>query len=350
MSVVYNEAFNVKESLKRIPKYNFGNFPTRIIKNQYLSDELGINVYIKMESEADFFGTGNKVRKLQYLLKEAQITDCKTIVADGIIQSNCCYAVTTYAKLLGFHTRILYIGDESNVGNYLKTRLMGAQVDIISEWSPENVNNGINKIVKDEAMKSRKVYHIPTGGTSATGVLGSLELALEIEEQEIENDIEFDHIVHPTGTGGTQLGMVLGKAFLNKKWNLNPIAVANDQETFDEICKKYTEELINKYEFPKETLNITQDVYTEALGNGYMSFEFEDIVDMVKIYRKTGIYFDSIYNYKTLKGLRLLVQKGKIKSGDNVLLIHTGGTNESYGQDGKLQLTLQKVITQLKGQ
>lgn len=345
MDTDFTVTFNLREELEKIPKFNFGVFPTRMIKNQYFSEILGINIYLKMESEADFLGTGNKVRKLRYLLKEADLTGCKTVIADGITQSNCCYAVATYAKILGFNPRILYIGNESNLGNYLKTKLIGAQIDLIPKWSPENVKNGIQKIITEEKMMSKKVYHIPTGGTNATGVLGSLELALEIETQENEHGIIFDHIVHPTGTGGTQLGLVLGKWLLNKNWTLNPITIANNQKTLDEICKRYTKELTNKYKFPPEILTLRQSVYSEALGSGYMSFEHDDIADMVETYRKTGIYFDSIYNYKTLKGLKLLVQKGVIKRGTNVLLIHTGGTNESYGQDGKLQSTLQKVLT-----
>ena len=82
-------------------KYNIANLPTKIQKLNNLSKELDTNIYIKRD---DFTGSeisGNKVRKLEYLLKDAVDNGYDLLITCGGIQSNHCRATVAVATMFG---------------------------------------------------------------------------------------------------------------------------------------------------------------------------------------------------------------------------------------------------------
>ena len=61
--------------------------------------------------------------------------------------------------------------------------------------------------------KGTNVYFIPGGGSNALGALGYVECVNEIIND--KQKINFSHIVHGTGSAGTQAGLLAGKKFFN---------------------------------------------------------------------------------------------------------------------------------------
>jgi len=90
-----------------IQKLNLANLPTRIIKAERLSQEWGVNLYIKRDDQTGSEISGNKIRKLEYLLKEAVDKNYDTIITTGGIQSNHCRATAAAATMLGMKSELL---------------------------------------------------------------------------------------------------------------------------------------------------------------------------------------------------------------------------------------------------
>src|SRR5689334_11114929 len=78
-----------------------GNFPTRLSQSAELGALLGVDVWLKHEFEADSYGSGNKVRKLEFLIPEIMRLGYSGIIGDGTTQSNNAMALAMYAPRFG---------------------------------------------------------------------------------------------------------------------------------------------------------------------------------------------------------------------------------------------------------
>ena len=153
-------------------RLNLANLPTPIQKLDRLSDELGVNVYLKRD---DFTGTevsGNKIRKLEYSIADALNQGCDTLITAGGIQSNHCRATAAAAAKLGLGCDLVVRGEdpESIEGNLFMDMALGARVHMISpEQSREEKMEDVIKNLKEQGHKP---YLIPVGASNAVGSLG----------------------------------------------------------------------------------------------------------------------------------------------------------------------------------
>ena len=69
-------------------KLSIGIFPSPIHKLENISRLLGTNVYIKRDDMSGLALGGNKLRKLEYLLADAQDTGAELVFTTGGAQSN----------------------------------------------------------------------------------------------------------------------------------------------------------------------------------------------------------------------------------------------------------------------
>lgn len=89
---------NAKALFAPVPRVQLGFFPTPFYKLERMSEELGVNLYIKRDdfTGMNLFG-GNKIRKLEFLLGDAMAKGCKAVVTYGATQSN--HAMETVSAL-----------------------------------------------------------------------------------------------------------------------------------------------------------------------------------------------------------------------------------------------------------
>ena len=193
-------------------RFNIANLPTKIEKLERLSNELKSNIYIKRDDQTGSEFSGNKVRKLEYLITDAISKGCNLLITCGGIQSNHCRATVSVATKLGMKSAVLLrISEEPEVtGNYFLDKLMGADVKFCSKEEYSTSRGEImNKMAEDYSAKGYKPYVIPEGASNAIGTLGYYNCMLEILKQEEELGIKFDTIVVATGSGGTYAGLHL---------------------------------------------------------------------------------------------------------------------------------------------
>lgn len=122
--------------MKQPSKIALGNLPTRIEPLNNISAEIeGINLYVKRDDYTGSEYSGNKIRKLEFVLNDAIEKGCDCLITCGGIQSNHARATTAIAVKNNMKSYLVLKGEESDGGNgnhYLNV-LFGAEIKYISE-------------------------------------------------------------------------------------------------------------------------------------------------------------------------------------------------------------------------
>ena len=162
-------------------------------------------IYCKRDDQTGLGFGGNKTRKLEFLLADAQKNGAQTLITVGAIQSNHCRQTAALAARYGFDCILVLSGEEPEIarGNLFLDQLFGAQI----VWSTrENREQTFNQVFQEASEKGRKPYQVPYGASNGLGMLGYAEAMVEMKDQ--IDDV--DWILVASSSGGTQAGMVLG--------------------------------------------------------------------------------------------------------------------------------------------
>ncbi|WP_438464908.1 D-cysteine desulfhydrase [Marinomonas sp. PE14-40] len=318
-------------SFDQLPRVSLCHQPTPIEHMQRLSEHLGINLYIKRDDCTGLAGGGNKTRKLEYLLGEARGKDVDTLITLGGIQSNHARQTAAAAAKYGFNCELVLEDVEGTVkqdyygnGNVLLDKLFGANIHRVDEGV--DCLDYAYKLKAKLANEGRKAFVIPLGGSSAVGSMGYVQCANEIMAQSKSSDIHFDKLVLATGSAGTQAGLLAG--FKATEFNLPVygICVSQDTQTKKELVISLLTESLKLV--GKGGADIADDVITDGsyVGKGY-GIHTQEVVDAINLCAQLeGILLDPVYTGKGMAGLIDYCQNGRIKKGENVLFIHTGGS------------------------
>lgn len=316
--------------IMRLPAYiPLANLPTRIEGLERLSKELGeINLYIKRDDQTGSEITGNKVRKLEYTVKEALDQGCDTLITCGGIQSNHARATAAVAARLGLKAFLVLRSDETPAleGNYFLDKLLGAEVKLITSKEYATARNEIMKELKEALVKSgHKPYIIPEGASNGIGNFGYFKTMEEIKKQEEEMGITFDAIAVAVGSGGTYGGLFLANRLYSYEKRIMGINICDDANYFKDKISSILEEsfqyLEGKIDYHRDEIEII-DGY---VGRGYALNDKEELDFIYKLSAMEGVILDPVYTGKAMYGLTEEIKKGNIKGIKNLLFIHTGG-------------------------
>lgn len=314
----------------KIPeRISLANLPTPIEKLNRLSNVLGgPEIFIKRDDQTGTELSGNKVRKLEYSLKEALDEGCDYLITCGGIQSNHCRATAAAAVKLGMKSCLVLRGEDTDQpeGNLLIDRLLGADIVFITAEEYINKRAEIMEGIKKElSKKGFKPYIIPEGASNGIGGFGYYTAMEEIIEQERNLGISFDCIVLAVGSGGTYSGLWLANKLHNHSADIYGINVGGDAEYFKtripEILKDSMKYMGINMPVPTEEINII-DGY---VGRGYALSRPEELRFIRDLSRLEGIILDPVYTGKAMYGLTEEIKKGTFSKYKNILFIHTGG-------------------------
>src|SRR5918996_3484894 len=118
-----------------IPRIDLAYAPTPLLKLERLSAELGVELWVKRDDLTGLLETGNKIRKLEFLMGDAFAQRADTLITCGTLQSNCCRAVAAVAARLGLRAILAVKGPRPAAydGNLLLGRLLGAELRYLSD-------------------------------------------------------------------------------------------------------------------------------------------------------------------------------------------------------------------------
>lgn len=312
-----------------IPKFiKIANLPTKIEKLERLSKELGKNIYIKRDDQTGSEVSGNKIRKLEFAVKEAIDNNSDYLITCGGIQSNHARATAAVAAKLGMGSHLVLRGKEDNEieGNLFLDKILGANIKFVTPEEYKNHRKEIMENIKLElGKKGHKAYIIPEGASNGIGSFGYYKAMEEILKQEEELGIKFDAIAMAVGSGGTYAGLYYGNYINENVAKIYGINVCDNSEFFKNRVLELLEEMSQytnvKIPVNKENINII-DGY---VGLGYALSQKEEIEFIQSLAKLEGIVLDPVYTGKAMYGLVEEIKKGNFKEHNNILFIHTGG-------------------------
>ena len=196
-------------------KVSFLHLPTPLEYLPGVSKDLGVEFYIKRDDLTNLGVGGNKLRKLEYLLKDAQDQGCTMLLTLGGAQTNHGRLTAAVAAKFGMKCAIVcvdpYPGELS--ANLLLDRLMGAEVILKKDdGRPESEQFAETAAAVKARYEAQgeKVYEIPIGGSSDVGMLGYYECAMELTEQAKQMGLEDATVISAVGSIGTYMGLYCG--------------------------------------------------------------------------------------------------------------------------------------------
>lgn len=311
-------------TLKFPNRISLANTPTPIEPLDRLSATLGCRLWVKRDDLTGSATSGNKVRKLEFTLARAREQGAKTLITCGGVQSNHCRTTAILGAKLGFKVHLLLRGEEPkrHEGNLFLDQLAGAD---ISYFSPKYYNARqdfiVSEVVEEYQAKGKKPYFIPTGASDGTGLWGYISAAKEISEQ---TDIEFEHIVTATGSGGTQAGLTVGASLYLPESRVTGIAVCDDDTYFYDKVREDIGLWNELYDQKIDPNALDINVSDKYIGPGYAKAANEIFECIELVTRKEGLVLDPVYTGKAFFGMLAEIEAGNL-SGDNILFIHTGG-------------------------
>ena len=320
------------EALPRVPLVG-GATPLQSLPR--LSDALGgPTLWVKRDDCTALAGGGNKVRKLEFLMAEAQAQGADTVVTFGAVQSNHARLTAAAARRLGMDALLVLSGEEPGeaTGNLLLDRIMGAQVLFVPDYRGEGaLETGAAKALEAIAAlreAGHTVYMIPVGGSTPLGDCGYVAAVDELRVQVDAEGFVPAAICTAVATTGTYSGLLAGT--LLREWDVPVHGVAVDhRESLDLYGMPPVEQIVSQI---GELLEVPIDCTPEhvVVDYGYVGERYgvpsTEAVAAIRLAAETeGLLLDPVYTGKAMAGLIGAIKAGKYAPGDHVIFLHTGG-------------------------
>ncbi len=325
--------------LARFPRRFLAHLPTPLERLDRLTKELGgPEIWIKRDDCTGMSTGGNKTRKLEFLMAEAELQGAEIIVTQGATQSNHARQTAAFAAKMGMQCHIVLEdrtgsnnANYNNNGNVLLDHLHGATTE--KRPMGPDFNAVIEEVADEMRADGKKVYTIPGGGSNATGALGYVNCAFEMLNQVNNSGMKIDHIVHATGSAGTQAGLITGLKAMNAQIPLLGIGVRAPKAKQEENVYNLACKTAEKLGCPGVVAREDVVANTDYVGEGY-GIPTESGIEAIKMFAELeAILLDPVYSAKGAAGFIDLIRKGHFKKGERVVFLHTGGSVALFGYD-----------------
>ena len=319
-------------NLAKFPRRRYTAGPTPIERVPRFSAALGgPNIYIKRDDLLGLTGGGNKTRKLEFLVAEAQAQGADTLITCGAIQSNHCRLTLAAAVKEGLKCRLVL---EERVpgsyrpqsgGNIFLYNLLGSeQVKVVPAGAP--MLEEMAMVAGELAAAGRKGYVIPPGGSNSLGALGYVACAQEILAQTFDLGLDIHAILCASGSAGTQAGLVTGVQGCSMNMPVLGINVSRTKEAQEGLVYGLVQATAERVGLNAAVPREAVVCFGDYVGPGY-ALPTPGMVEAVRLLAGTeGILLDPVYTGKAMAGLIDLVRKGYFKRDSNILFVHTGGS------------------------
>jgi D-cysteine desulfhydrase len=309
-----------------IPRIELAQAPTPLLKLERLSAELGLELWLKRDDFTGLLETGNKIRKLEFLVGEALAQGADTLITCGTLQSNCCRAVSAVAARLGLRAVLALKGARPAEydGNLLLDRLLGASIRYCTDTEWEKVDEVLEDLAARERAAGRTPYVIPESGATAVGALGYVACGQELAQQIRHGAPDFDSIVITAFSGGSQAGLLMAKQLTGLRAEILSVPIAWEGPR----VQAYVSETI---ETARRRWGLAVDVPAEVRildgyqGVGRAEVRRAELDLLLRLARLEGIMLDPVYTAKAFGGLLDVINRYPGRLGRRVCFIHTGG-------------------------
>lgn len=330
-----------------------GCFPTPLHRLNRLSEELGCNLFIKRDDLTGMGFSGNKIRKLQYLVQDALAKGCTTLLTYGGVQSN--HARQTAAVAARYGLKCILIANLKEdqppaalSGNLLLDAILDCEVVFLNVTSifrnagdkrPDELEAEVaahrrraaEEVIRTREAAGEKIYEIPAGGSTPLGCMGYFYAVPEIMEQLSSMGQTVDYVICPSGSKGTFAGLWCGSKHFNAPFTVIGSCVSPHGDAYRKKVCGLIDEISGAYglglHVAPEELRIYCSQYAGTAYDVPDPVTFETILYLA---RTEGLFADPCYSGKGFTALLELVRSGELPAGSNILYLHTGGLPALY--------------------
>lgn len=305
-------------------RLELARLPTPLHCLERLSEWLGTEVWVKRDDLTGFGLSGNKVRKLDWLLADAKRRGADTVITTGGLQSNHCRATAVACRQLGMKPVLLLRGEppEPADSNLLLDQLLSAELHFCTaeEYSSHR-DARMEQLAQGIRERGGTPYVIPEGGSNAVGSRGYVAAGHELLRQQPSG---FDACCVAVGSGGTLAGLALGPDI----GTTLGFAVCDDAAYFKAKVESIAQESaeLGFTESLRDNWRVIDSFRGEAYG--VASQEVWDVIATVA--RLEGLFLDPVYTGKAMLGLVEEARSGSLSG--RVLFWHTGGAFGLFGR------------------
>lgn len=268
----------------------------------------GHELFILREDLIHSLISGNKWRKLFYVISEAKKLGVYGIITYGGAFSNHLVATATACKLFDIPCILRVRGNEltSDSNAYLKhCESEGASLEFMDREVYKHQK------YSDEVISylNKTWLSVPEGGASELGLKGCLEI--------ISEDMDFDIIALAQGTTTTSLGVLLSSKIPTEVWAFPVLKGFDSISEMDALARKFN--YTNEWLVAKSRLKCFEAYHFSGYAKNQEALNAA--INDLKI--DGNFNLDPIYTAKAFIGMISELQQ--IKQPKKVLFIHTGG-------------------------
>lgn len=323
-------------SLDTIPRIPLAHLPTPLEAAPRLGAAIGLpGLWMKRDDCTGLAMGGNKARKLEYLMADAQARGADVVLTTGGVQSNHARMTAAAACRLGMQA-LLFLADpepDAARGNLLLDRLLGAEVRFAPGISYPEMETRMEAAAAELRAAGRRPYIIPVGGSTPLGCLGYVRAVAELAEQASRSGLRVDAMGVAAGSTGTLSGILLGGRLFMPETRVYGISVSPPVDRGRRKCAGIIAEAARVLGVDWAPAPDEVPIYDDWLGPGYgvPTPEGQDAIRLAA--RTEGCLLDPVYTGKALAGIRGLAERGELRAGETVVFWHTGGAPALFAFD-----------------
>ncbi|MHC4065637.1 MAG: D-cysteine desulfhydrase family protein [Planctomycetota bacterium] len=311
-------------------RLTLAQLPTPLVRLERLGRDLGdAEIWVKRDDLTGLETSGNKVRKLEYVLADALAEECDTIVTEGSSQSNHGRATAAVCAKLGLKAVLLLRPPPAGEpqGNQLLDMLFGAET---RGYERDVFEAGRERIVEDVLAElraqGRRPRWVPMGASEPLGCWGYIRAVGELADQLQDVGIDACDVILPVSSGGTYAGALLGYLLHGLgKWRLWAVPVSDDEPHHRRevagLCRRAIEQFGLSIEFDESVMRFIDGF----VGDGY-AIPYPAEIDSIRVVARTeGLILDPVYTGKAFCALLDGVRDGRFGRERPAVFVHTGG-------------------------
>ncbi|QOJ13954.1 MAG: pyridoxal-phosphate dependent enzyme [Planctomycetia bacterium] len=333
-------------------------------------------VWIKRDDLTGLECSGNKIRKLEYILAKLRRDGLDTLVTEGTAHSNHCRAAAAACARLGLHCHLILrpprgtgspaapragvtagSGDTTRLpmsidppqGNHLLQRLFGATFEAhdASEYAARR-EEIISASLARLRSAGRRPGFTPTGASEPLGCWGYIRAAAELAEQLAASGIENCDLMTAVSSGGTAAGLLLGRRLHRLDHvRLHFVPVSDDAAYHRAALASLCHATCDAFQLPDRC---RRDLHTEihagliddCIGEGYATPYPEAVALIGRLARSEGLILDPVYTSKAMVGLARGVEQRRLGVSRPVVFLHTGGAFSNFAWTEALRPALER--------
>ena len=331
-------------AIGRQPRVRLAALPTPLHEAPRFREALGgeqraPRILIKRDDLTGLAFGGNKARKLEFLVADAQRQGATALVTTGAAQSNHARMTAAAACAVGLRASLVLTGQPPSgaaEGNLLVDYLLGAEVHFVSDGRQEAAE--VERVLEALRARGERPYLIPIGGSSPVGALGYVAGTLELVSQLADRGEAPSRMYYASGSRGTQAGLVLGAKLYSAPYRLYGMAVSGGEP-------EKTARALRVANAAADLLGVTTRVTADDLltdhnyfGEAYGVVTAAGLEAIRLLARSEGILLDPVYTAKAMAGMIDHLRRGEVWPSDTVVFLHTGGTPALFAYADRLGL------------